>query len=269
MVKKLLKHELFALGRVLWIMQGILLVAAVFTRVLMIFETDHFVFGIVMFFTGLLYGAAVLVNLVAPLVMAIVRYYRNMFTAEGYLTFSLPATPAQHLFVKATGALIFQMIAWVVVLLSALIVMSGEVLHEVYLAAAYLLGQFADLEVVHLTLWGLELILIFVVTFVSELMLYYGCVSIGQLARKNRILMAVGVYFGYYVATQILATILTVVLALFGENIPFDAFFAFVEQYPELSIHTILCSLLVLTALIATGFFFVSHTIIRKRLNLE
>lgn len=269
MVKKLLKHELFALGRVLVIMQGILLAAAVFTRILLIFETDHFVYDIIRFFTVLLYGAAVLVNLVAPLVMAIVRYYRNLFTAEGYLTFSLPLTPAQHLLVKALGALIFQTVAGIVVLLSAMIVLSGDVLHEVCLAAAYLLKMIPGDITVHLIFWILEFVLLLEVTFVSELMLYYGCVSIGQLARKNRILVAVGVYFGYYVATQVLSTIVTVLLALFGDRIPFDRLLAWAEQHPELSVHIVLCSLLVFTAAVATGFFFVSHTIIRKRLNLE
>ena len=83
MVRKLLKHELFALSRVLFITQGIVLVAAAFLRVLQIFESDHFVYDIVFFFACLLYGATVLVNLVAPVVMAVVRYYRNLFTAEG------------------------------------------------------------------------------------------------------------------------------------------------------------------------------------------
>lgn len=269
MVKKLFKHELFALSRVLFIMQGVLLVAAVFLRILQFFESEHFVYSIVMFFAGLLYGMAVLVNLVAPIVMAVVRYYRNLFTAEGYLSFALPVTPAQHLIVKALAALVFQAIAWAVTILSLVIVMAGDVMHEVNLAMAYLFKEIPQSAVGHLILWGFELLLIFVVTFLSQAFLYYGCVSIGQLTRKNRVLAAVGVYFGYYVVTQIIGTVLTVLVALFGDRIPFDRLLAFMETHPIVFVHLCLCGMLLLTAAFGVGYFFVSHAIIRKRLNLE
>ena len=269
MVKKLCKHELFALGRVLFIMQGILLVASVFLRVLQLFESDHLVYSIVFFFAALLYGVAVMVNLTAPLVMAVVRYYRNLFTAEGYLSFTLPVTAAQHLIVKALAALIFQVIAWVVTALSLVIVMAGDVLHEVGLAAAYLFKDIPADVTGHICLWVFEFVLLLTVTFISQVFLYYGCVSIGQLSRKNRVLSATGVYFGYYVATQIVATILTVLVAVFGDRIPFDAIAEFAEAHPIAVVHIFLGGMLVLTAVFTVAYFFVSHTIIRKRLNLE
>lgn len=269
MVKKLFKHELFALSRVLFIMQGILLVASVFLRILQFFETEHFVYSIVFFFAALLYGTAVLVNLMSPMVMAVVRYYRNLFTAEGYLSFSLPVTAAQHLIVKALSALVFQVIAWGVTALSLVIVMAGDVLHEVGLAAEYLFKQIPADAAGHIFLWGVELLAFFAVLFLSQAFLYYGCISIGQLARKNRVLAAVGVYFGYYVVTQIFATILTVLMAIFGDRIPFDALVEFAGTHPIAFVHLCLGSMLLLAAVFTALYFLVSHTIIRKRLNLE
>lgn len=269
MVKKLFKHELFALGRVLFIMQGIVLVTAAFLRVLQLFESDNLVYSIVFFFAALLYGVAVLVNLVAPLVMTVVRYYRNLFTAEGYLSFTLPVTAAQHLMVKVLAALVFQVIAWGVTALSLVIVMAGDVLHEVGLAAAYLFKQIPADVSWHIVLWGLELVLFLVVMFLSQAFLYYGCISVGQLAKKNRVLGAVGVYFGYYVVTQIVGTIITVLIAVFGDRIPFDALAEFVGAHPIAFVHLFLCGMLLLATVFTVAYFFVSHTIIRKRLNLE
>ncbi len=269
MVKKLFKHELFALGRVLLIMQGILLAAAVFLRVLQFFESEHLVYSIVFFFAALLYGVAVFVNSMAPLVMAVVRYYRNLFTAEGYLSFSLPVTASQHLMVKALGALVFQVVSWVVTALSLVIVMAGDVLHEVGLAAAYLFKQIPADVSGNMFLWGFELLLIFAVSFLSQVFLYYGCVSIGQLSRKNRVLFAVGVYFAYYVATQVLGTVLTVLVAVLGDHIPFDILAEFMEAHPIAFVHLFLCGMLLLTVVFTVAYFFVSHAIIRKRLNLE
>ncbi len=269
MVKKLFKHELFALSRVLFIMQGILLIAAAFLRILQFFESEHFVYSIVFFFAALLYGVAVLVNLTAPLVMAVVRYYRNLFTAEGYLSFALPVTAAQHLIVKALSALVLQAIAWGMTALSFVIVMAGDVLREVGVAAEYLCKGIPAGALWHIVLWGFELLLIFAVSFLSQAFLYYGCISIGQLARKNRVLAAVGVYFGYYVVTQILGTILTVLVTLFGDRIPFDAIATFAGTYPIAFVHIFLCSILLIAVVFTVLYFFVSHAIIRKRLNLE
>ena len=269
MVKKLFKHECFALGRVLFLIQGILLVSAVFLRVLQFFESDHLVYSIVFFFAALLYGVAVLVNSVSPLVMAVVRYYRNLFTAEGYLSFALPVTASQHLTVKALAALVFQTVSGVVTALSLVIVMAGDVLHEVGLAAAYLFKLIPAEISWHIALWSLELVLLLSVTFLSQIFLYYGCISIGQLARKNRVLAAVGVYFGYYVATQIISTVITVLIAVFGDRIPFDALAEFTGAHPIAVVHLFLCGLLLSSLVLTVAFFFVSHGIIRKRLNLE
>ncbi len=269
MVRKLLKHELSAMGRVIVLVQGILLVAATFMRVLLCFETDHVVYEIVSFFAWLVYGTAVLGCLLVPLVMGIIRYYRNLFTAEGYLSFTLPVTPAQHIVVKTVAALVWEIASFVTVLVSLCIVMLGEVFREVMLAAGYLLRQMPSEMVYHLVGWIAEAVVLFALVFVGEVLLYNACISVGQLARKNRILLAFGVYFGYYVVIQIVETVLMVTLALLEDQLPWDDWVMAMMEHPCLTGHLAMGVLIVFAAVFAGIYFMISHTIIRKRLNLE
>ena len=48
----------------------------------------------------------------------------------------------------------------------------------------------------------IEVLLLILVAIICGYLLIYACISIGQLARKNKILAAVGVYFGYSVVLQ-------------------------------------------------------------------
>lgn len=268
MVKKLFKHELFALGRVLLLVQGILLVIALLTRALQFFEMDHFAYDIVLVFTIIFLVIGNVVNLIAPLIMGMVRYYKHLFTAEGYLSFTLPITPAQHILTKLSATLVFQVTAVFASLLSVVIATAGEVLGEIWLAIDYLLNQLNTVAEGHVVVFAMELLALCVVVFLSELLLYYGCISIGQLFRKNRVLAAVGVYFAYYVVMQILSTVFTVVMGIVGSNMEGTDYIPTAQEIIA-AIHIGLCGLIVWTLIVSAVYFLISHTIIRKKLNLE
>lgn len=268
MVGKLFRHECMALGRVLPLVQGILLVIALFTRILQFFETDHFAYGIFLTLAIVFLVIANVANLVAPLIMGVTRYYKNLFTAEGYLSFTLPITPAQHILTKLSATLVFQIAAVCTSLLSVVIATAGEVLGEIGLAAQYLFGHLNTLAEGHTALFVIELIMLSMVVFLSQLLLYYGCISIGQLSRKNRVLAAVGVYFAYYVIMQIISTVFTVVVSMFGSETDIVDY-SVTSHEVIAAIHIALCGMIVWTLIVSAVYFLVSHTIIRKKLNLE
>ena len=119
----------------------------------------------------------------------------------------------------------------------------------------------------------IELIILLILWCVSGLMLYYVFISIGQLFKKNRILAAVGAYFVYYVATQILSSILLVIIAVLGELGALDKFLNwlgdFMLVHPYIFIHSCVGIIALLTAVFIFVEFIVVKRIITKRLNLE
>ena len=77
---------------------------------------------------GILAGVLglIMVALAFPFVYSVIRFYRNLFTGEGYLSFTLPVTPANHLWVKVVTAVSFSLLSVLVAALSGVIITAGE-----------------------------------------------------------------------------------------------------------------------------------------------
>lgn len=265
MVKKLFKHELNAYWRIMLPMWGILLAIALFGRIIQFFEFDHFVYDIVNGSSILFYGIGVAVALVFPVVFAIIRFYKNLFTGEGYLSFTLPVTVSQHIVVKVLGALVMALLSLVAALVSLCVITAGDVLVELWKAGVYILNYLNGQIGAHLWWFMLEFVVLLLVALVGQALYYDTCISIGQLFRKNRVLAAVGVYFGFYMIAQVISTIV-VIIAMFMD---WSALALWVEKHPYITIHGVMCSSILLSIVFCVAEYLVTYFIIRRRLNLE
>ncbi len=268
MVKKLYKHEIQAYLRV-WIpMQIVLCGIALLGRLVQLFETESAVYNIINASSVIAYVLAAVVAIGLVFVFSVVRFYKNLFTAEGYLSFTLPVTPTQHILTKLFTAMLFYIATILTVLLSVCIITMGDVLCEVGKAVAYLWRVFAEEVGAHMGFYIAELAVLFVVLLMTTLLLYYGCMSVGQLSSKNRVLMAVVAYFVYYLITQVLGTVVIVI----GFVVP-ETWIAFFENWytynTKEAFHWIFCGLIVWEGLLGTVYAFVTRHILCRRLNLE
>lgn len=272
MVKKLFKHEILAYMR-LWLpAQAILFAVAVFMRILLFFENNGVVYSITFGSSVFLYVVAIIAAIGITEVFAIVRFYKNLFTHEGYLTFTLPVSPFEHLFVKVGTAVLFTIMTLVAILLSGMIVASGELLIEIFKAIGFIVNQlFKVLNGLHLTLYAFEITILTIISLVGTFFYYYTCIAIGQMAKKNRVLAAFGVYFGFYVITQIISTVITVFIAVFPDafGVLLQDIEMFADAHPYAFGHILFISMSVISAAFTALYFFVTHLIIRKKLNLE
>lgn len=270
MVKKLLKHELLSYLRILIPVECVVLALAVFTRILQFFESDSVIFDLIMGFGTFLFILSLFAGSVACFWVAITRFYKNLFTGEGYLSFTLPVTPAQHLFVKLGAALVMDVAVFVLALLSVVIATSGDLLTELLKAADYLLDQlFTVVSATHMILYVVEVLLLLLIARLYQYMLIYTCICIGQTFRKNRVLGAFGVYFGYTVVTQIFGTILSVIITILESTGVLENMSVFIEQHIYGFLHTVFIGSGVLNLLLSAVLFFICHFIMRKKLNLE
>ena len=269
MVKKLLKHEFFAWMRVMPILYGIMLAVAAINRCIQLFENDSIYYGII-FGSGIfMYVVALMAGIVAPMIFGVVRFYRNLFTGEGYLSFTLPVTPANHLWVKVLTAVCFSILSVIVAVLSGVIITAGEVLSEVWKAAAYLLRMIPEELAGHMAFYCVEAVVLAVLGVFASYLLYYMYICIGQLFRKNRILAAVGAYFVVYVISQIFGTCLSLLLIILEEAGVLEQITEFVARNPLETVHIAQCSGIVINAALTAVCYLVCHRIIRKKLNLE
>ncbi len=271
MVTKLLKHEFIYYFRTFGVFLPIVLVIGVMARVFRLFEnSDSVIVEIAIFssFSMLIVACAALIML--SVVVAVVRFYKNMFSAEGYLTFTLPVTNSEHIFVKLLTAMCCQAVCFLTVIVTATIALSGEPFRDLSELSSVIFSEFYELcGAANLIGFIIEMLLITLLSVVGNMLLYYACITVGQTAKKNRILMAVGAYFVYYIATQIISTVLVMVVTVLGISGAFDGIVAWLEDNMIATLHISFGISIVIYAAMAVAFWIVTQMIMTKKLNLE
>lgn len=268
MVKKLIKHEFAYYIRFYILMLPILLSIGLFTRFLRIFKSDHVSYIIVFVSSmGMLYFAS-FACIILTFILVIIRYYKNMFSSEGYLTLTLPVTYHQHLFVKILVSMCCYIVTFITICITWLIVGTGfpNVLNEIKDMFTLL---FSEINSVHLVFYIIEILILLLISLVYSILLSYTCITIGQTAKKNRILLAVGAYFGYHMITQVLSTIIMVALTVLGLANALNFIGRFIVNYPYLAVHIGFFIAIIIYVGIGVLFYYLIMKILNNKLNLE
>lgn len=270
MVKKLFKHEILAYLRV-WIpIQIILLGVSALGRIIQFFESETTIYNTIFGSMIFVYVVTVIVSLGFTFFFAITRFYKNLFTGEGYLSFTLPVTTKQHIMTKLWTAVLFFVMSIFTVLLSVCIITAGDVLAEIIKLIGYFFNNEISSEFMpHLAIYIAEIISLCFVVVISSLLLFYACISIGQTFNKNRILASIGVYFGYYFISQVINTVF-VIMAMILER---SGFFIYLINHlpyqPFSPVHLFFCLLILYNAFLGFIYYIITKKVITKRLNLE
>lgn len=274
MVRKLLKYEGIYYVRTLLLAEVCLLGMGLLVRLVQLFESDHLAYNMLM-------GSLVMILLLACLAcglfataMSVVRFYKNLYSSEGYLTFTLPATVGQHLWAKLIATLLAHLSVVIAVVASLCIASAGDLLTEILKAVAYLFRGAAGLLGAHLYGYIALIFLLVAVESAGVSLLYYACLALGQLFRKNRILAAVGIFFGYWFAAQILSTVVAIVLMLLAPTWSgslFETLFHLLESGERVfgAVYLYFGVRIVIQTVWAGLLFTLVYLITRKRLNLE
>lgn len=272
MVKKLFKHEFLSYLRIFLPIQLVVLGMALLVRILGFFENDSTAYSILLVASIVVFAITLEGGILGTFIIGIRRFYKNLFTAEGYLSLTLPVTQTQHILVKAVTAVTMQIAASLIFVVALCVATYGDLLTELILAAQYLINQVLQyINNVHLVFFIIELLLLSIIMTFSGYLLVYACVALGQTAKKHRVLLAFGIYYAYYVICQILFSVgQAVFLILVETNYAWlDIVAEFVVENPYLCGHIGLLSLLVIELAMSVVYFYITKHVLRKKLDLE
>lgn len=266
MVKKLFKYDFWAVAKIMLPIEIVLIGVATLYRILQIFENDSVAYRILNASTATILAISIAGSFVLTFILSIIRFYKNLYTAEGYLTFTLPVKPSSHIMSKLLVSILFDVIAIVASLAALSIATAGDVFAEIVKAAAYLAKDYFRATGVNGAFYIVEVVLAVFFALVAEHLLVYLCISIGQLVNRKKMLLAVGVYFGFYMVRQIIGTL----FIIFGVTFDFAETIADIfARYPYGALHGLFIIVAAVEILLGTVYFLVSKQIIKKRLNLE
>lgn len=270
MVKKLLKHETIYYYRTLGILLPIVLVFGIMTKVFRLFENGNVLTDIAIGSSVIMFVISCFALLILATVISVVRFYKNMYSAEGYLTFTLPVTQRQHIFVKLLVASLAQVVCTLVVILALIIAFSGESFFEGVRLAFTDIGELANLCGVGSFIFiVLELFILLLLSVPSQMLVYYACITIGQTAKKNRILMSVAAYFVYYMITQIFGTFFAIGVTVVATSDIAALLAEWAFNHPEALVHIIFCGSILLTVAFSIALWAITESVMKKKLNLE
>lgn len=272
MLGKLMKHEWHAVWKIPTLLIGVLLIVTLLTGcsfALPMWESNWVGLSLSMMSLFMLYYMAIIVCSVGITVYLAVRFYKSMFTDEGYLTHTLPATSHQLLLSKVITMSIWNLLSVVGVAFSIFLLVGSiyifwmdnfsEISYEFRHAIRMLAGfnEFAQIFK-----WGVTMLFMVIASAFSGTMTVVGSICIGQMLRKHRILGAIGAYFGLAMIAQIVTTVVMFpVMFQIGMT-------ASVENV--MSMYMVMYWVIGLASIgVGVGLYFLSEYLVRKQLDLE
>lgn len=265
MLGKLMKHEWKAVAKILAILHLAILAMAVVGKLLLsikILQEAALLWGTLLF----IYVISVMAVGIGTHIFLAMRFYKNMYTDEGYLSFTLPVKPWEHLVSKMVIALAWIVIDGVVIAVSVLILTMYQGMgHDALDTLQTMLRDFHEAGI-QPVLFGIEMVLSGVGSLIMMVLMYYFSISIGQLAKTHKLLSAVVAFVVTFnvvriVTTLINALVLAVVMNRTSDIEELDFMTAFFGRVTGVNLAEI--------AVLCLIFWFTCNHIMTKRLNLD
>lgn len=202
-----------------------------------------------------------------------IRFYKNMYTDEGYLMHTLPVPAWMHLVSKMCNGMLWTYITGIVTTVTVLPVTALALPKIGYLSP----GEFAELKETFSMLFGdnlWELLFYFIpYTLVSGLfavLQLYAAVCLGQLFGKHKVFSSVICYLGLHALVSAVSSIF-MVPALTGiiiTKVPDSAVSAPTLVYPLLMDAVFLCGFFA-SLVLSVACFVLCHYLLKRNLNLD
>lgn len=269
MLKKLLKHDFRALAK--FLIPCYLAMAALSVVSCLLFEiakgtssAETAIKAATAFWSLLSLGvsAASVVSVIA----VVFRFYKNLFSGEGYLTMSIPATPEEQLLSKLISAFTAMLLTSIVTELAQLLAYGPTLGMEYYMEQSTFAQLFKSCMNSNLPALAFVEMLIFVffLQFFS-IHMYFVCICLGQMVTsKNRIGAAIGFYFAFSFGFGF-------ILSFFMVDFLFDILLgngSWMNFFQSGGVHGLLWLGILVFAALDVGGFFLERYILKRKVNL-
>lgn len=149
---------------------------------------------------------------VASLVLVLRRFYCHFFTDEGYLTFTLPVSRRSLLNSKVLTAFFISLMTTIVAGVGVLILygigLAGTVDIDEFMRVFADMTEFFRDGGIFTAIYGAEAVLWLLVRAFFSALFPFLCITIGAIvARRHKVLTAIGIYFGGCMVSSLLLQI--------------------------------------------------------------
>lgn len=243
------------------------------------FSVMSLVFSLLLYYFGII-GCSLGVILIIA-----IRFYKTCYSDQGYLTHTLPVSTQKLLNVKIISSFAMVLLTTLATVVTVFIILNvgmnhiisiaiaegneyytvGEARREISIQMSRFFGEFREEFGISLGWYSVYMIVYFIIAMLSNVITILGCVSLGQLYAKHRV---IGAILAYIVVQFIMQT------AVYFANIPMYGrmmrMSMHTEQYTPFKIMSPTLNItLVITVLMAVLMYFVNLYMMTRKLNLE
>lgn len=264
MLSKLYKYEFRALFRCFTPIYIGLVGLAIFNRVFFLLDDSINIVRIIQKSCITLYILGIIAMFAIGAVAVVIRFYRNMLSAEGYLTLTLPFKMSQHILCKLICGAVMIILNFICLLVSLFILFIGygDSLETFIRGALKMLACALD-EYGGITLVVIaEFAAMAIVALAAALLMTYTAMAIGQ-QFKSRIGASVIAYICIYAALQ---TVSFVAIFIASRYSGIDSMYSYGNTLAVLSV--VLGAVILYQITLSVIYFAVTNRLLSKRLNL-
>lgn len=274
MLRKLLKHEFRATGRIMLPMIVILLATSVAANLSLryLLNSRAWFFNMVGGLLMVAFVVAIIGVFVVAFVLMVQRFYKNLLQDEGYVMLTLPVSIHQHIWSKLiVSSVWFIVTTLAVILASCITVFDIGVVKEIFRGLGALLEELRKLQAYYAingTAIAIELIVLTFLGLVAMCLQFYAALAAGHSLPSHKMAWSVVWYFGLQFVFQIIGVGGIQILDQVG-------FFDWSIFYPEIhlshmaGIHIGLLMLTLATVVYGAVFYGITTFFLKKRLNRE
>ena len=273
MLGKLFKYEWRSISKLLLPVHGFVLLLALLSRLYFtlgggvdsLVNTDSTIINILTML--LIFAIAVILSsvIIFTYIYSGYHFYKNVFTDQGYLTNTLPVTPAQLLLSKALVALLWLLIDVVVIILSSVILVGTKDFFSNFGIFLNAMATYASQSPFFTTLLILALA---IMPFQLISWLFFS-ITLGNLASSHKVLASIGAYVGIYIIQQIFGLIQLVIWGYSSSNMIMKANIDSNNYTFETFLNPVLITGLIFNVIVIVVCWMGSKYIMTKKLNLQ
>lgn len=261
MLSKLIKHEFKATAKLMLPLFLIVFVFSIMDRIVLSLHIFNDALVLIPIFITIFYITSLFAIGVVCFALMIVRFYKNLLTDEGYLMFTLPVQSHELINSKLFVSFIWYLASMVVIIGSLLLVfLNPETMPILRDEFSSFVHEMNTVFGVNNILLIVELILSLIFGLISNILIIYVSIAVGQLFRGHRVLGSIVSYVGITTVLQIISTILFMIIAYV-----FSSSFTDYSQIPQFFLP--LC--LLFSIVLSTIFYAVTNYLFKNKLNLE
>lgn len=271
MLKKLFRYEFRAMGRLLLPLYGATVLMGIISSVVysiapgvsnssITINNSNIVGATIFMIVMIMHVMLTLSTIVFSYVFAIYRFKRNLLDCEGYLMNTLPVTTEQNILAKLLAASIFELLAIITVFLSwFLFTLSSSIsIKDIIDTISVGMRIWVKSVTVSDVLILIEVIVLILVAFIQSNLMFYAAMSIGYSSNGRKMLKSIGMYVAFYIAAQIIGTILLNIISISVGDIESNA-----------AGHMILLTSLIFSVAFSVGYWFLTNYFMKNKLNLQ